>query len=144
MEVARQAIEDETEPGVVPVTVMLPPRLATRAFGDLSPGAAVVVTGMLDVDVDRSGKVPLAYHSVIADKIERVADDFIAKHYGRGAEGRALSGGPGRRAEGRALSGGSASNGPPGAGQPPARATGLEPATSGVTGRRSNQLSYAR
>ena len=25
-----------------------------------------------------------------------------------------------------------------------ARATGLEPATSGVTGRHSNQLSYAR
>jgi hypothetical protein len=78
LEAPRQTLEGDGEPGVIQVMLLLPPKLATSAAATLSPGRAVTVVGMLDVDVDHSFASPLAHHSVIAQQIETVADPFAA------------------------------------------------------------------
>lgn len=70
LEVERQTEDGGDEPGVVPVTVVLPPKLANTKLSGLHPGAAISVVGRLDVEVDHSFKTPRAYHSVVAQRIE--------------------------------------------------------------------------
>jgi hypothetical protein len=76
LEAPRRTAAGEGEPGVIQVLLALPPQLATSAAATLQPGRAVSVVGMLDVDVDLSVGSPRAYHSVIAQQIETVADPF--------------------------------------------------------------------
>ena len=74
LDVSRQASEGHAEPGVVPVALLIPPRLAARKLASLRPGEAVAVLGMLEVEVDYSSETPRAYHAVIAEQIEAVRD----------------------------------------------------------------------
>ena len=80
LEVSREAIEGEAQPGVVPVTLLLPPSLVATQLDDFRPGRVMTIVGMLDVDVDHSppGR-PRAYHSVIAQRIEAVADPLAVE-----------------------------------------------------------------
>lgn len=79
LEAPRQTPFGDDEPGVIQVVLALPPELGKDSRAALRPGRAVAVVGMLDVDVDRSGDKPRPYHSVIAQRVELVAEPFEAR-----------------------------------------------------------------
>lgn len=63
--------EGDDYPGVVPVVLALSPAVfRTEQLAALWPGRPVVVIGRLQVDVDRTPETPIAYHSVVAHRIE--------------------------------------------------------------------------
>lgn len=77
VEVSPQDLGVEDEPGVVPVALLVPP-LGGDELPALRSDSAVAVIGMLDIDVDLSGHVPLAHHVVITQHIEAVGDVALA------------------------------------------------------------------
>jgi hypothetical protein len=63
--------EGDDDPGVVPVVLALPPTLISPDdLAALRPGRPILVIGKLQVDVDYTLETPMAYHSVVAHRIE--------------------------------------------------------------------------
>ena len=79
IEAPRQTAFGDDEPGVIQVMLTLSPKLTDGAATTLRPGRAVAVVGILDVEVDHSDGRPRAYHSVIAQRIEAVADPLAVE-----------------------------------------------------------------
>lgn len=63
--------EGDDSPGVVPVVLVLPPAVVSpEGLDSLWPGRPLLVVGRLEVDVDHAPEPPVAYHSVVAQRIE--------------------------------------------------------------------------
>ncbi|HEX8647699.1 MAG TPA: hypothetical protein VF715_12420 [Thermoleophilaceae bacterium] len=63
--------EGDDDPGVVPVVLKLPPSVVDEGeLEALWAGRPILVIGKLDVDVDYTAETAVAYHSVIAHRIE--------------------------------------------------------------------------
>lgn len=68
--------EGDDDPGVVPVVLALPPTVVeARHLKELWPGRPILVVGKLEVDVDYASERPVAYHSVVAHRIELMPRD---------------------------------------------------------------------
>lgn len=63
--------EGDDNPGMLPVVLALPPAVVAPAdLRALWPGRPILVIGKLEVDVDHTLETPVAYHSVVAHRIE--------------------------------------------------------------------------
>jgi hypothetical protein len=63
--------EGDDDPGVVPVVLALPPTvISPNDLHALRPGRPILVIGRLQVDVDYTLEMPVAYHSVVVNRIE--------------------------------------------------------------------------
>jgi hypothetical protein len=63
--------EGDDSPGVLPVVLALPPAVVGPTGSTaLWPGRPILVIGKLQVDVDHGPEPPIAYHSVVAHRIE--------------------------------------------------------------------------
>jgi hypothetical protein len=72
LEVPRVAPGGDDEPGVLGVLLVLPPWVESEVAKHRAARTLVAVRGMLDVDIDRSSRTPVAHHTVIAERVEPV------------------------------------------------------------------------
>lgn len=78
LEVARETIYGDDDPGVFEVLLMLSPGLTTGVSSKMDVGDPVTVVGRLHVDTHFSQERPISHYAVIVQRIEAIPVGHLA------------------------------------------------------------------